>query len=130
MVPSARERTVLILSANPSIRLSGSTSEPPFELPLGQLHDRRPAVHVVRRQGSREQAPHQLPRLLWIEVMPGLDRRPAGEGRGETLQPVRPATEASARQIAHQLLQTPGGLEARMRIGRGVRYDRAPRKRL
>src|SRR2546426_9457245 len=82
---------------------------------LFRSHDGRPPVHVVGRQGGAEDADDELPHLVRLEPLAGLDRGAAGEGRGEALQPVRQAAEAAAREISHRSEERRVGKECRSR---------------
>src|SRR5690349_19453898 len=98
----------------------------PLHLVRRQLDDGRPTMDVVRREGGREQAVNQLAHFLGVQPVSRLDGGPARERRCEPLQPVLPPAETPSRQVADELLQAPLGLEARVRVGRGVRDQRAP----
>src|SRR2546427_10713109 len=87
--------------------------KPPLELVAGQLHDRRPPVHVVRRERRRQQPTHELAHRLDFEPLPGLDRRSTGERGRKALEPVRPAAESAAREIRYQLLEAARRIEPR-----------------
>src|SRR2546422_8187224 len=56
---------------------SGSP-ESAFELVLGELHDRRSSMDVVRRERRREQPGHELAHLVGIEVLACFDGGEAG----------------------------------------------------
>src|SRR2546425_11370375 len=106
--PSAMATAVLPTPVGPTrtgTRGRSGSPKPPLQLVLRQLHDGRPPMHVVGRQSGTEDADHELPHLIRLEPLAGLDRGAAGEGRGEALQPVRQAAEAAARKISHELLQ-------------------------
>src|SRR5207247_882655 len=131
--PSAAATAVLPTPVGPTstgTRGRSGSPKPPLQLVLRQLHDGRPAVHVVGRQGGAEDADDELPHLVRLEPLAGLDRGAAGEAGGEALQPVRPAAEAAAREIGHELLQAARRVEPRMRVGSGVNDDGAARERL
>src|SRR5947207_6670909 len=70
--------------------LESGPAKPAFQFLFGELHQRRSAVHVVRRQGGGEQTHDQLTHLLDVERLAGLDRRAAGVGRSETLESILP----------------------------------------
>src|SRR5262245_24909734 len=74
-----------------------ASPKPPLQLDARQLHDRGPAVHVVRRQRAGEQPADELFHLLLRQRMAGLDRRAAGERGREALDAVGQRAEASAR---------------------------------
>src|SRR4029077_12063306 len=46
-----------------------ASPKPPRQLSARQLHHRRPAVHVVRRQRRAEQPQHELPHLFRPEPL-------------------------------------------------------------
>src|SRR2546426_2411210 len=109
--PSAAATAVLPTPVGPTstgTRGRSGSPKPPLQLVLRQLHDGRPAVHVVGRQSGAEDADDELPHLVRLEPLAGLDRGAAGEAGGEALQPVRPAAEAAAPEIGHELLQEIG----------------------
>src|SRR2546422_9862666 len=108
-----------------STRGRSGSPKPPLQLVLRQLHDGRPPVHVVGGQGGAEDAHDELPHLVRLEPLAGLDRGAAGESRGKALQPVRQAAEAAVREIGHELLQAARRVEPRMWVGCGVNDDGA-----
>src|SRR6266540_3089812 len=55
----------------------------------------------------------------------GRDGGSAGVGRRKALEPVLPAAKAATGEIGNELLQAAGGLEAGMRVRRGVHDDAA-----
>src|SRR3989442_8916036 len=77
---------------------SGSP-KPALELVFRELDDGRPAVDVVRRQGGRQEAGQQLPHPLGVELVPRLDRRPAGAPGREARQSILPSPEAAAGEV-------------------------------
>ena len=86
-------------------------SKAPLQFTLRQPHDRRTAVHVVRWQRAGKEAIQQISHFRLLEFLTGLDRRSAGVCCGKPLQSVQ-AAEPSARQIRHQLLETPARIES------------------
>src|SRR2546426_1296591 len=84
---------------------------------LFRSHDGRPPVHVVGRQGGAEDADDELPHLVRLEPLAGLDRGAAGEGRGEALQP-RSEEHTSE-------LQSPCNLVCRLLLEKKKKHTRA-----
>src|SRR2546428_4229758 len=75
--PSAAATAVLPTPVGPTrtgTRGRSGSPKPPLQLVLRQLHDRRPPVHVVGRQGGADDAHHELPHLVRLEPLAGLDR--------------------------------------------------------
>src|SRR5439155_953527 len=85
------------------------------------LHDRRPPVHVVRRERRRQEPAHELAHLLDLEPLACLDRCPTGEAGREAIESVGPAAEAAVREIRYQLLEAARRVKPRLRGGSGVR---------
>src|SRR3989454_2406537 len=103
--PSAAATAVLPTPVGPTstgTRGRSGSPKPPLQLVLRQLHDGRPAVHVVGRQSGAEDADDELPHLVRLEPLAGLDRGAAGEGRGEALQPVRQTGRSTGRETGYQ----------------------------
>src|SRR5439155_27137241 len=126
--PHATATAVLPTPVGPTRTGTRGRSAPPkpsLQLVLRQLYDRGPPVHVVRREGRAEQPTHQLPHLFELEPLARLDRRPARERSGETLEAVRPTGEPPAREIRHELLEAAGGVDPRVRAGGSV-HDHGP----
>src|SRR2546430_4008444 len=124
--PSAAATAVLPTPVGPTstgTRGRSGSPKPPLQLVLRQLHDGRPAVHVVGRQGGAEDADDELPHLVRLEPLARLDRGAAGEAGGQALQPARPAAEAAAPQIGHQLPQAARPVQPRQRAGGGADRD-------
>src|SRR2546429_5640 len=83
--PSAAATAVLPTPVGPTrtgTRGRSGSPKPPLQLVLRQLHDRRPPVHIVGRQGGAEDTHDELPHLVLLEPLAGLDRGAAGGGRG------------------------------------------------
>src|SRR5690348_11460061 len=85
-----------------------------LQLGLGQLHDGRTPVHVVRRELAGEQALDQLALLDRREHLARLDGRAAGVGRGKPLELVVQTAEPVLGEIRYQLLETAPRIEALM----------------
>src|SRR5438094_3335283 len=109
---------------------SSTPPKPPLQLIPGQLHDRRPPVHVVRRERRRQEPAHELAHLLDLEPLACLDRCPTGEAGREALESVGPAAEAAAREIRYQLLEAARRVKPRVRVGSRVHDHGPPGKRL
>src|SRR5260221_1052287 len=109
---SALATAVLPEAVGPTITgMSGlSAAKATLQLGARQLHDGRPAVHVVRRELAREQPRNQLVHLRPRQRLPRLDRRAAGERGGEALEPVGEPAESSARQVRGDLAQAALGV--------------------
>src|SRR6478672_7989206 len=68
-------------------RASSLAAKAPLELGPRELHDRRPAVDVVRRQLRLAERDEQRAHLAGGELVARLDRRLAGDGRREPFVP-------------------------------------------
>src|SRR5439155_23600048 len=104
---------------------SSPPPNPPVQLIPGQLHDRRPPVHVVRRERRRQEPAHELAHLLDLEPLACLDRCPPGEAGREALESFGPAAEAAAPEIRYQLLESARRVKPRVRGG-GLFHDHGP----
>src|SRR2546425_453795 len=103
--------------------VSGSP-EATLKLFLWELDHTRAAVNIVCRQSRGEQSNDELAHLVGVECLTRFDRRTTRERCGKALQPILPPAKPAAGQIGDELLQAACGLEARMRIRRGV-HDNA-----
>src|SRR4029450_4886910 len=81
--------------------------EAPIELIPRDLHDRRSAVHVVRWQGGAGETHVERLHLSGRQDVTGLDRRLAGDRRGESLVPRCRARHAIARERIERIAQAP-----------------------
>src|SRR2546428_13460383 len=89
--PSAAATAVLPTPVGPTRTGTKGRSgppKPPLQLVLRQLHNGRPPVHVVGRQGSAEDADDELPHLVRLEPLAGLDRGAASARPRAALRPV------------------------------------------
>src|SRR4029453_1953336 len=98
--------------------------EAAIELIPRDLHDRRSAVHVVRWQGGAGETHVERLHLSGRQDVTGLDRRLAGDRRGESLVPRCRARHAIARERIERIAQAPQRIEPRMRHRHGRHYDR------
>src|SRR5260370_33310256 len=107
----AAATAVLPIAVGPistGVRRRGSAAaKSPLQLVLGQLDDGRSAVHVMGRQRRGEQPGDEFPDLFGLEVLARFDGGAARERRGEPLQPIDPAPEAPAGEMAHESLKPP-----------------------
>ncbi len=122
---SAIATAVLPTAVGPTSTGTLAPAKPALQLLPGKLHDGRAAVHVVRRQVGGKQAEEQLPHLPLVETLPRLHGGSAGVGRGESLQPIGPATEPPTGEVGDHLPETGRGIEARMWGGYGMHHHRA-----
>src|SRR5262245_20418797 len=89
-------------------------AKPALQLLAGQLHDRCPAVNVVRGKRSLEQAKQQQPHLGLAQWLTSLDGCAASIACGESFEPVGPAAETSAGQVGDGLAKAGSSVEPRM----------------
>src|SRR6478672_4623303 len=92
-------------------RASSLAAKAALELGPRQLHDRRAAMDVVRRQLGLTERDEQSAHLACRQLVARLDRRLAGDGRGQPLVARMRGGLPIARQRRERLAQTPLGVE-------------------
>jgi hypothetical protein len=88
-----------------------------LELGPGELHDRRPSVHVVRGQSRVAECNEERAHFALRKLVARLYRGLARHGRGKPLVLRVRRAGAITDEGRQRLAQTPLGVEPRMRIG-------------
>src|SRR3954471_7323338 len=100
-VRSASSRPIAVFPAAVGPQITPTTSassETTLKLLPGELDDRGPAMHIVRRQRRVAERDEQGAHFAGGQRLSGLDRRLAGNRRGETLVAARRRRRAIAGQ--------------------------------
>src|SRR5882724_7109931 len=127
---SASATAVFPTAVGPTMIGRLAPAKPALQLLTGELHDRGPAVHVVRRKIGLEQPEEKLPHLGLAQRLSCFDRRPAGERGREPLQPVGPAAEPSPCEVGDGLPEAGAAIEAWVWSGHCMERDRSSAKGL